>query len=150
MQIKSIKAVINIGKKYFFIIIGFCIILIFFIANFYGKRHQKNAKKNAKYTVAYITTDWHQKNNRGVGSDFIYFVEGEKYDRTCTSTSILKKGEKYLLLYDSLRPKYFIMLYKQKIFDSLKPPYNGWSYKELPLKLDSTDLKFYFKELNIP
>ncbi len=57
MQIKSIKAVINIGKKYFFIIIGFCIILIFFIANFYGKRHQKNAKKNAKYTVAYITTD---------------------------------------------------------------------------------------------
>jgi len=147
---KDIKKVINFGNKYFFVIAGFFLILIFVVANFRGRKQQQNAKQNAKYTVAYITSDWHQKNNNGVGTDFIYFVGGEKYERTCTSTSVLKKGEKYLLLYDSLRPKYFIMLYKQKIYDSLKPPNNGWSYRELPLKLDSADLKFYFNELKIP
>lgn len=107
----------------------------------------RSAKINAKYTVAYVTSDWHQKNNNGVGTDFSYNVNGEEINKTFSYR--LKKGAKYILLYDSINPKNYIMLYNHELSSKIKVPANGWKYKEVPIKLDSADLKFYFDDLNL-
>ncbi|VXC58356.1 conserved hypothetical protein [Chryseobacterium sp. 8AT] len=41
------------------------------------------------------------------------------------------------------------MLYNHELSSKIKAPVNGWKFNELPIKLDSTDLKFYFEKLNL-
>lgn len=121
---------------------------IVIIATLFLSRHElKSAKRNAKYTIAYITSDWHQKNNNGVGTDFTYYVNGEEINKTCADN--LRKGTRYIVLYDSIHPKNYIMLYNHQLLNNIKAPVNGWKFKEVPIKLDSADLKYYFEKLNL-
>lgn len=148
MQMRHIIKIVRLLKNNYHIILAFAALLFIIIAFFLSHFNLKDAKKNSKYTVAYITSDWHQKNNNGVGTDFSYYINGKRIDRTCASS--LKKGTKYLLLYDSIHPKNYIMLYNHKLSNSISAPSNGWKFKDLPIKIDSSELKVYFKELNIP
>lgn len=102
---------------------------------------------NSKFTVGTMTSNWHQKNNRGVGTDFIYFVNGMKISKTTHYD--LKKGTKYLVMYDSLSPSWYIMIGHHQLPDSIEPPPNGWKFNEIPIPIDSGDLKQYFDELGI-
>lgn len=99
----------------------------------------KNAKKNAKYTVAFITSNWHPKNTRGMGTDFTFIVNDKIIEGICSNS--LKKGTRYIVLYDSICPRNYILLYNHQLSNKIKIPAKGWTYDEIPLKLDSTDLK---------
>lgn len=143
MQMKNIRL---IGNK-FYIILGLATLFFIIFTLISSKSQIKNARKNAKYTIAYITSDWHQKNNNGVGTDFTYYVSGKRINKTCANN--LKKGTRYVVLYDSINPKNYIMLYNHELSSKIKAPVNGWKFNELPIKLDSTDLKFYFEKLNL-
>ncbi|WP_426279161.1 hypothetical protein ACN9MN_08025 [Chryseobacterium sp. S-02] len=141
-----IKLIKQAGNK-FYIVLGL-VTLFFVIFTLVSSKTKLTAtKKNAKYTIAYITSDWHQKNNNGVGTDFTYYVNGEKINKTCANS--LEKGTRYIVLYDSLHPKNYIILYNHKISNNIKSPVNGWKFNELPIKIDSSDLKFYFEKLNL-
>ncbi|MCS3529068.1 hypothetical protein M2373_000429 [Chryseobacterium sp. JUb7] len=78
----------------------FATFVFIIVTLFLFRSELKNAKRNAKYTVAYIISDWHQKNNNGVGTYFSYYVNGKRIDRTCASS--LKKEPGifcYMILY---------------------------------------------------
>lgn len=141
-----IKIIRSIGSK-FYLILAFATLIFIVVTLFLSRNNLKNAKKNAKYTIAYITSDWHQKNNRGVGTDFKYYVNDKKIEKTCANT--LKKGTRYIVLYDSIHPKNYIMLYNHQLSDKITAPVNGWKLNQVPIKLDSTDLKFYFEKLDL-
>ncbi len=147
MQMKHITKIIRLIKNNYHIILAFTTFVFIIIAFFLSHFNLEGAKRNAKYTVAYITSNWHQKNNNGVGTDFIYYVNGEKIEKTCASN--LKKGTRYIVLYDSIHPKNYIMLYNHQLSDKITAPVNGWRLNQVPIKLDSMDLKFYFKELGL-
>lgn len=144
---KNIKCLIKSLGNNFHIILAVAALFFVVFAFALSKSQLKNARKNAKYTIAYIMSDWHQKNNNGVGTDFMYYVNGEKIDKTCASS--LKKGTRYIVLYDSIRPKNYIMLYNHELSNTMKAPANGWKFKEVPIKLDSADLRYYFEKLDL-
>lgn len=141
--IKIIKSKGNVIS----IILAVTTVIVIIVTLFLSRHELKSAKKNAKYTIAYITSDWHQKNNNGVGTDFRYYVNGEEINKTCADN--LKKGTRYIVLYDSIHPKNYIMLYNHQLLNNIKAPVNGWKFKEVPIKLDSADLKYYFEKLNL-
>lgn len=141
-----IKIIRSIGNR-FYLILAFATLIFIIATLFLSQNNLKNAKKNAKYTIAYVTSDWHQKNNRGVGTDFMYYVNGEKIEKTCANS--LKKGSRYVVLYDSISPKNYIILYNHKLSNKIIAPVNGWDFNELPIKIDSADLKYYFEKLNL-
>lgn len=147
MLMKNIIKLIKQAGNKFYIVLGLVTLFFVIFTLVSSKTKLTAAKKNAKYTIAYITSDWHQKNNNGVGTDFTYYVNGEKINKTCANS--LKKGTRYIVLYDSLHPKNYIMLYNHKISSNIKSPANGWKFNELPIKIDSSDLKFYFEKLNL-
>jgi len=147
MQMKNIIKIVRLLKNNYHIILAFATLLFIIMAFFLSHSNLEGAKKNSKYTVAYITSDWHQKNNNGVGTDFTYYVNGKKINKTCANS--LKKGTRYIVLYDSIHPKNYIMLYNHELSNEIKAPANGWKFKELPIKIDSNELKVYFKELNL-
>lgn len=137
----------NFIDKYFFIAILLIIFVIIIVSYLYGMNSLKSTIKNSKFTVANITSNWHQKNNTGVGTDFIYKVKDNNISKTCDCN--LKKGTKYLVMYDSLKPSNYIMLEHHQLPNNIFAPYNGWSFKEIPIKIDSTDLKKYFDKLGV-
>lgn len=142
-----ITKIIRLIKNNYHVILAFATLVFIIMVFFLSHSNLEGAKKNAKYTVAYITSDWHQKNNNGVGTDFTYYVNGEKIEKTCANN--LKKGTRYIVLYDSIHPKHYIMLYNHQLPDKIKTPLNGWKLDQVPIKLDSTDLKFYFEKLDL-
>ncbi|WP_407847348.1 hypothetical protein [Chryseobacterium sp. KCF3-3] len=134
-------------KNNYHIILALATFVFIIIAFFLSHFNLEGAKKNAKYTVAYITSDWHQKNNNGVGTDFKYYVNGEKIEKTCANN--LKNGTRYIVLYDSIHPKNYIMLYNHQLPNKITAPVNGWKLDQVPIKLDSADLKYYFEKLGL-
>ncbi|MCT2563761.1 hypothetical protein [Chryseobacterium herbae] len=144
---EGIKGILKAIKNNYHIILGLATLIIIITTLFLSRHDLKNAKKNSKYTIAYITSNWHQKNNNGVGTDFTYEVNGEKIEKTCANN--LEKGTRYIVLYDSIAPKNYIMLYNHPLPDSIKRPLNGWKFNEVPVKLDSSDLKQYFQVLKL-
>lgn len=144
---KNIIELIRQAGNKFYIVLGLVTLSFVIFTLLSSKSKVKTAKKNAKYTIAYITSDWHQKNNNGVGTDFTYYVNGEEINKTCANS--LKKGTRYIVLYDSIHPKNYIMLYNHELSGQVKAPANGWEFKEVPIKLDSADLKYYFEKLNL-
>ncbi len=134
------KSFIN---KYYFALIFLAILIVVVSSILLGKKEVKGIRKNSKYTIGIITSDWHQKNDNGVGTDFIYFVRNRKISKTGPYN--LKKGERCLIMYDSTSPTHYLMLSRYLIPKNIKAPYNGWSFKEIPIKIDSVDLNEYFK-----
>ena len=131
-------------NQYWFLTFCSCII-IFFIALWYkSNQWMISLQKNSKFTICYVVSDWHQKNNRGVGADLEFLVNGIMIKRTANYD--LKKGDKYLVMYDSLKPSNYLLLYNHQIKEKVIAPSNGWKFNEIPILIDSTDLKEYFKK----
>lgn len=130
-------------KKKYLLLLTMCFLLFMLYIFYQAKKDAKSAWKYSKYTVGYMTSDWHYKNNNGAGTDFIYKIKNITISKTCDYN--LKKGTKYLVMYDSLKPSNYIMLGHHQLPDDIKAPYNGWSFKEVPIKIDSADLKAYFE-----
>jgi len=137
----------KIIDKYLFVIIGIGIVLVFVLGYIYSAIINKGIKKHSKYTVGYISSDWHYKNGNGVGTDYLYYVGNKEFSGT--SVYNLKKGTKYLLMYDSLKEKNSILLGHHQLSNMISAPSKGWDFNKVPIKLDSVDLIKYSDELNM-
>jgi len=123
---------------------GFILIcIIFIIYMFYVNNRNIDALlKNSKYTVAIVTSEKHAKSTfKSFGHDFEYKLNDEDYMRQTSEN--LVKGQKYLLVFDSLNPKYSMILAIYPIFHEIKIPKNGWKYDEVPMKIDTLKIKKY-------
>lgn len=138
-------------KKYiaenFFIIILILLISLFIFGFIHEKIWIEKMLERPKYTVATATTDWHQKNNNGVGTDYRYELNNKIYNGTTNFS--YKKDDRFLIIYDSVKPKNAKVLDLYPIYDDyvgLKIPKNGWKYKEVPFDIDSNQIKKYVKD----
>ncbi|AZA99531.1 hypothetical protein EG359_07875 [Chryseobacterium joostei] len=106
--------------------------------------------KNPKYTIGEAITDWHQKNNNGVGTDYKYHFNYKIYFKT-TSNSY-KKGDKFLIIFDSIKPENTEVLDIYSIENyliDLKIPEKGWKYEDVPFNIDSNIIKKYVQDWNV-
>jgi len=132
-----------IKKNFHLIFIALAIVVIIY-GFFFSNINSKRILKYPKYTIAKIISDWHYKNNTGIGVDYIYYVGNKKYNYTINID--LQKNEKYLLIYDSLKPSNCRILGIYPIADSIIAPTNGWRYKEIPIEVDSNEIKEYIRK----
>ncbi|WP_079242545.1 hypothetical protein [Chryseobacterium indologenes] len=110
----------------------------------------KKMLKSPKYTIGEAVTDWHPKNNNGVGTDYKYQVSNKIYFKT-TSYSY-KKGDKFLIIFDSIKPKNAKVLGIYSIENyliDLKVPSKGWKYQDVPFNIDSNTIKKYLQDWNV-
>lgn len=134
-----------IKKNIHILVIGIVAVVIiygFIISSINSKR----LIKYTKYTTAIVTSDWHHKTNTGVGVDYEYHVNGRKYEYTINLD--LKKNEKYLLAYDSLKPSNCVILETYPLNQNVISPVNGWNINELPIPVDSTTINDLILENN--
>ena len=122
--------------------IAMAIVVIIF-GYIYSNNNLKNLIKYPKYTIALIISDWHHKNNHGIGVDYEYSVNEKRYNYTINLD--LKKEAKYLLVYDSLKPSNCRILEMYPIIEDVQPPINGWKYNNVPIKIDSIEIIEYLK-----
>ncbi|MBT2622540.1 hypothetical protein [Chryseobacterium sp. ISL-6] len=127
-----------IDKYFHFICIGTVIILVLSLI-IKGNFDAKRILKNPKYTIAVIVGDWHHKNNNGIGVDYEYMVNNQKYSSTINVD--VKKGERYLLIFDSLKPKNHVLLDVYPIYESVNPPTKGWTLNEVRVKVDTAEIR---------
>lgn len=107
----------------------------------------KNILNHPKFTIAQITSEWHHKNDRGIGYDYEYLVNNDKYEGSINIR--IKNGEKYLVIYDSIKPQNAVILEFYLLPKDLPIPINGWRYDEVPIKIDSIKIKELFEEFDI-
>lgn len=131
-------------KKNFHIILIILVIILIIYGFISSNINYNRLLKYPKYTIAYIVSDWHHKGNTGVGVDYVYYVNNKKYNYTINLN--LKKNEKYLLVYDSLKPDNCRILdIYPFIHNNIIVPLNGWKYEEVPMPIDSIEIKEYIK-----
>ena len=133
--------------SYYSCYIRFSIYHILFVRReFMGKK----MLKAPKYTIGEAVTDWHQKNNNGVGTDYKYQVGNKIYFKTTNCS--YKKGDKFLIIFDSIKPKNAKVLDIYSIENyliDLKVPKNGWKYQDVPFNIDSNTIKKYVQDWNV-
>ena len=114
-----------------------------------GYRDQKTITKNKKYTIGTITSEWHHKNDKGVGVDFEYNVNGKKYDKTFSKD--VEIGNKYLVVFDSIHPNRFVLLpfYEFDKKFNYDVPQNGWKFSEVPILIDTVKVNNYINDWNV-
>ncbi|SHL32542.1 hypothetical protein [Chryseobacterium contaminans] len=103
--------------------------------------------KNPRYTVGEAITDSHQKNNNGVGTDYQYQVNHKIYFKTTNCS--YRKGDKFLIIFDSIKPKNAIVLGNYSIenyLTDLKIPEKGWKYQDVPFNIDSNIIRKYVQD----
>ena len=100
MIIKN-KIIKSLTERYYLIFLLIPGFLIFAIID--EKIWVTKMLKKPKYTIGVATTDWHQKNNNGVGTDYKYYFK--KVDYLGTTNYSYKKGDSFLIILDSLEPK---------------------------------------------
>ncbi|RKE82560.1 hypothetical protein [Chryseobacterium sp. AG363] len=106
--------------------------------------------KNPKYTIGEAISDWHHKNNNGVGIDYKYDVNGITYSKTANFS--YKKGDKFLIIFDSIKPNNSAILDIYSIENYLidvKVPSKGWKYQDVPFNIDSNIIKKYVQDWNV-
>ena len=119
------------------------IIACFVIAN----RDGNSINKNLKFTIATTVSEWHHKNNNGVGVDYEYIVNNKTYKKTRNVDA--KKGDRYLIVFDSINPKRSCLIFFHKIEPTykIKTKNSGWNENEVPVKVDISEIKKYVKEI---
>ena len=133
-----------IKKNFHFLIMG--IVALFIVYGFIiSGVNSKRLIKYTKYTTAIIVSDWHHKNNNGVGVDYEYYVNGKSYEFTINLN--LTKNEKYLLAYDSLKPSNCQILEIYPLNKNIISPMNGWNLNEIPIRVNSEEVFNYIKEI---
>ncbi len=106
--------------------------------------------KNPKYTIVEAISDWHHKNNNGVGIDYKYDVNGITYSKTANFS--YKKGDRFLIIFDSIKPNNSAILDIYSIENYLidvKVPSKGWKYQDVPFNIDSNIIKKYVQDWNV-
>ncbi|UKB80972.1 hypothetical protein [Chryseobacterium sp. MEBOG07] len=109
-----------------------------------------NILKDPKYTIGEATSDWHYKNNNGVGIDYEYYVNGITYSKTANFS--YQKGDKFLIIFDSIKPNNSAILDIYSIENyliDLKVPSKGWKYQDVPFNIDSNTIKKYVQDWNV-
>jgi hypothetical protein len=128
-------------EKYNFAVVAITILIIgsLFLLE---KSNTSKILRNAKYSVAEITSIWHSKKGlKSFGVDYSYNVNGESYTRQISVNLI--KGKKYLAIYDTLNPINCKILEIYPIHRDIKIPVQGWRYEEVPITIDSLAIKKY-------
>lgn len=74
----------------FFLILALFFIAMFILAQSFEKKWINNMLDRPKFTVGKATTDWHQKNNNGVGTDYRFKIKDQN---TKEQLLILSKKE---------------------------------------------------------
>ena len=138
-----------ISEKFHIIILTFTSIFIIFciISTNLGIN---NMLKSPKYTLGEATSDWHYKNNNGVGIDYKYHVNGITYSKTANFS--YQKGDKFLIIFDSIEPDNSAILNIYSIENyliDLKVPSKGWKYQDVPFNIDSNTIKKYVQDYNV-
>lgn len=132
-------------KKNFHILIMGILVLVIVCGFIISGINSKRLLRYTKYTTATITSDWHHKNNTGVGVDYEYYVNGKSYEFTINLD--LKKNEKYLLAYDSLKPSNCQILEIYPLNKNIISPINGWDLNKIPFKVNSEEISDYIKKM---
>ncbi|WP_431612421.1 hypothetical protein [Chryseobacterium sp. 'Rf worker isolate 10'] len=126
-------------------------VLVFIIFCFFDENlWVKKMLKTPKYTIGEAVTDWHQKNYNGVGTDYKYQVSNKIYFKTTNCS--YKKGDKFLIIFDSIKPKNAKVLDIYSIENyliDLKVPSKGWKYEDVPFNIDSNMIKKYVQDWNV-
>ena len=131
----NIEKWLNKNEKKIKIIAGIVIILMLL-------------REHPKYTIATISSDFHyRKTGKGSGYDYTYTINGKKYEGT-NPKDYFKKGETYLIAYDSAFPKSSILFEKINVTDSTYTlPQNGWNLRDIPFKVDTLAIKEEVKKI---
>ena len=136
--------------KYFGISWLMFIILTISTFTLLAYRDQKTITKNKKYTIGTITSEWHhKKTGKPAGVDFIYEVKGSVYDKVFARS--LKKGNKYLVVFDSIHPNRFCLLpfYELDKNFNYEIPSVGWKFEEIPFLIDTIKVNNYINDWNV-
>ncbi|PRB00504.1 hypothetical protein CQ046_18750 [Chryseobacterium sp. MYb7] len=134
----------------FHIILAISVLVFIIFCLFDENLWVKKMLKAPKYTIGEAVTDWHQKNNNGVGTDYKYQVGNKIYFKTTNCS--YKKGDKFLIIFDSIKPKNAKVLDIYSIENyliDLKVPKNGWKYQDVPFNIDSNTIKKYVQDWNV-
>lgn len=134
--------------KYFYQITFLFALSVIILGFVLSKRDTETINQNTKFTVATIISDWHHKNNNGFGVDYEYYVNEMRYQKTRNLN--LKKGQKFLLAFDSLNPRRSHLLEEYELYSkiSLKPESKGWNYNQIPFQIDSVRVKKQIEATN--
>lgn len=126
-----------IDEYFHLVILSILIILIgyWYLSSLNGL---KNLSKRQKFTIAKAISDWHHKNTNGIGVDYEYFVSNRQYSNTINMD--LKKGQKYLLVFDSIKPENNVILDIYPINNQSIAPEKGWKLSDVPISIDSTTI----------
>jgi hypothetical protein len=134
----------------FHIILAISVLVFIIFCLFDENLWVKKMLKAPKYTIGEAVTDWHQKNNNGVGTDYKYQVGNKIYFKTTNCS--YKKGDKFLIIFDSIKPKNAKVLDIYSIENyliDLKVPKNDWKYQDVPFNIDSNTIKKYVQDWNV-
>jgi len=130
---------------------GFYIILIFVFSVILGlffyidNNNINNILGKSKYTIAIVSSERHTKStNKSFGVDYQFYVDGISYSRQTSQN--LSKGEKFLLIFDSLKPNNCRILVIYPIVDSVSAPVNGWTYDDIPIQINKGEIKEYIQK----
>ncbi len=133
-------------RKYLpsFLIIILVLLIVF--GYFQSKIDSKNIVKYKKFTVARIDSDWHSKEGftKNFGRDFSYQVKGKIF--TKQTNLEVSKEQYFLLLYDSINPRNCVLLTEYPLYNSIKSPKNGWKFSQVPIPIDSIQIKEYVEK----
>lgn len=140
--LSKIKKILIQYNHIFFIILVF--IGISYVYLIYAPNTMRKVLKYHKYTIASVTSDFHYGNDKGYGYDYVYFVNGKKYSKTVNINSY--KGQRCLLIYDSLKPSNQVFLEGYSINDTITAPKNGWKYEQVPIAIDSAEIREYIEK----
>ncbi|CEJ71542.1 hypothetical protein BN1195_03891 [Chryseobacterium oranimense G311] len=138
-----------ISEKFHIIILTFTLIFIIFCL-ISASLGINNILKSPKYTIGEATSDWHYKNNNGVGIDYKYHVNGITYSKTAIFS--YQKGDKFIIIFDSIEPNNSAILNIYSIENyliDLKVPSKGWKYQDVPFNIDSNTIKKYVQDWNV-
>lgn len=127
---KNIKLI----KTFVFI----CCSIIFCVLIYKDYLEYLSFKKNTKYSIAKVISNYHGRHTfGGAGYDYIFYINHKTFNATDGTNGDFIKGNKYLVAYDSISVHKKKLL-KINITDSIFTfPKNGWRLDEIPFKVDT-------------
>lgn len=131
----------NNKKIKFIIILTLICCSIFSVFIYRDYQECLSFKKNTKYSIAKVISNYHGRHTfGGAGYDYIFYINHKTFKATDGMDGDFKKGNKYLVAYDSISVRKKML--KINITDStFIPPKNGWRLEEIPFKVDRTYIR---------
>lgn len=97
----------------------------------YGLRESNKAingiLENPKYTVGLLGDYHYRTTTEPPGSDYKFYLNNIQYEQVYPYSNLRAKpqGDKYVVVYDSLKPEYNYLLYVYSLPDDISIPVNG-------------------------